>query len=148
MPVEPLAQFELFEPEHDSLQRDRLRSSSAIAERVYAEHWKKLNTRHFAVNRGFTCIEWILCPSGRTPSPVSRRDAEVAACVIQWLGTNCGGAFLREAERLIEKIRDGDSSFGHPRSWRTRGVFQLTFHRPREFTPKRAIASSLGIPHD
>lgn len=98
--IEPLSQFELFEPEHVSFHMDRLRFG--FPERIYLRRWQELNVRHPAVNSGFTYLEHILTPRGRTPGPVSRRDAMVAAAVIQWLGTNCGCGFLMECEREIE----------------------------------------------
>jgi len=32
----------------------------------------------------------------------------VAATVIQWLGTACGGGFLRECERQIKQLTDAE----------------------------------------
>lgn len=88
-------------PPHNSLQIPRL---NRMPERIYAEEWKKYNKRRAGVNCGFTSLEWILCPSGTTyPPPVSERDAQVAACVIQWLGTCCGLAFMLECEAKIKK---------------------------------------------
>ena len=105
MPVDPLTQPDLFEIEHMSLQPERLRFGHP--ERVYLEHWQKLNRRDSAINSGFTYLEWILCPSGRRyPGCISQRDARVAASFAQWLGTNCGMAFIMEAERRIEQERD------------------------------------------
>jgi hypothetical protein len=120
MKVEPVLQPELFEPQHVSLQGSRL--EHGMPERVYLEHWRKLNERHPSVNRGFTALEWILCPTGLMPGPVTQRDAIVAACVIQWLGTNCGMGFLYSAERRIEELRDAEAP---PRT-----VFPLIFYRP------------------
>jgi hypothetical protein len=97
----------LLEPKHKSLHQARLKNDFNVAEKVYAEHWIEENKRNSAINRGFTLLEWILtptgqeCPSGR----VSHRDAEVAASVIQWLGTNCGLAFLGECERKIKELQ-------------------------------------------
>ncbi|MDO8795391.1 MAG: hypothetical protein Q7J25_12300 [Vicinamibacterales bacterium] len=119
--VEPLTQPELFEPVHASFHEDRLRHG--IPERIYAEHWKSLNVRSPGVNHGYTYLEWILTPSGRAPGPVSQRDASVAAAVIQWLGTNCGMAFLQSAERAIEQALAAEHV-----SRRT--VFPLVFYRP------------------
>ena len=73
-------------------------------ERIYAAAWKARNRRSPGINSGFTYLEWILCPSGqRYPPPISRRDAAVAASVIQWLGTNIGLGFIRECERKIDQ---------------------------------------------
>ena len=88
-------------PPHNSLQTSRL---NRMPERIYAEEWKKNNERHPAINSGFTSLEWILCPEGNwVPPAVSERDAEVAASVIQWLGTNCGYHFMLRCEDKIKK---------------------------------------------
>jgi hypothetical protein len=112
-------QQEMFDVEHLSLQLRR--ATQRMPERVYLEHWRKLNVRHPSVNRGFTALEWILTPDGHDhPAPISRRDARVAASVVQWLGTNCGMGFLRSAEDEIRK-----------RDHVGRDVFPLTFYRPK-----------------
>lgn len=124
--VEPLSQFELFEPEHVTFHEARLQHSPS--ERIYLEHWRALNKRSPGVNHGFTYIEHILCPAGLWPGPVSRRDAAVAASVVQWLGTNCGMAFLMEAERAVNQQRIAD---GHA----LRTVWPLQYfhlHRPQK----------------
>lgn len=88
-------------PPHNSLQESRL---NRMPERIYAEEWKKSNIRHSWLNSGFTSLEWILCPEGNWgPPPVSERDAQVAASVIQWLGTCCGFHFMRKCEDKIKK---------------------------------------------
>ena len=94
-----------YNPTHNSLQMNRLKSVYGVGERIYAKQWKKSNERHPAINSGFTSLEWILAPNAEWPAPVSDRDAEVAASVIQWLGTNCGMAFMWECERKIEQAR-------------------------------------------
>lgn len=88
-------------PPHNSLQMPRL---NKMPERVYAEEWKENNIRKPYLNSGFTSLELILCPSGTMyPPPVSDRDAEVAASVIQWLGTCCGFHFMLRCEDKIKK---------------------------------------------
>lgn len=99
--IEPVTQPELYEPVHEGLHPARLRADAP--ETVYAEHWIKLNKRDPCRNGGHTYLEHILCPTGRDPGPVTQRDATVAACVVQWLGTNCGMAFIIEAEREIAR---------------------------------------------
>lgn len=90
-----------YNPPHNSLQQPRL---NRMPERIYAEVWKKYNKRRPGVNEGLTYLEWILCPSDkRYPLAVSDRDAEVAACIIQWLGTSCGLGFMTECEARIKK---------------------------------------------
>lgn len=93
--------FAQYNPPHNSLQTTRL---DLMPERIYAEEWKRVNERRAGINSGFTSLEWILCPEGnRLPPPVSDRDVEVAASVIQWLGTNCGFHFMLRCEDKIKK---------------------------------------------
>jgi len=78
----------------------------ADSERIYAEQWAKENERQPWLNGGYTLLENVLCPEGqKRPARVSTRDAQVAATVIQWLGTNCGRCFVNMAERKIEEAR-------------------------------------------
>ncbi len=99
---------DFMEPEHVSYHPSRLTND---AERIYAERWQKENERHFAINGGFTLLEWILTPPGErgnqnvAPSPVTQRDAHVAASVAQWLGTTCGQCFINAAEKGISDAR-------------------------------------------
>jgi len=95
-----------FNPLHKSLQPGRL---CRMPERIYADEWAKRNKRHPGLNSGFTFLEWILCPSGEQyPPPASERDAQVAASFAQWLGTNCGLAFIQTCE---QKIKQSDHRF-------------------------------------
>lgn len=102
-----MKQQPLIAADHQSFQTKRLKKYNDVnPERIYAAHWKRKNRREAGVNGGAALIEWILCPSEQQyPSPVSRRDAAVAASVIQWLGTNCGLGFIWEVERKIDKAR-------------------------------------------
>ncbi|KKN34243.1 hypothetical protein LCGC14_0795420 [marine sediment metagenome] len=102
-------QQELLPPDHTSLQRHRLgKYDRTNPERIYAAAWKRANRRSAGVNQGHSYVEWILCADGKQPTPISRRDAAVAASVIQWLGTNVGLGFILEAERKIDQSRRSD----------------------------------------
>jgi hypothetical protein len=101
----------IIDPEMTSLHPNRLTNP---AERVYFDRWKRENERHSAVNGSHTALELILCPpekqatdfTGRCDAPrPSQRDAEVATAIIQWLGTNCGHAFVLECEKQIGEER-------------------------------------------
>lgn len=112
---------EAIDPAHVSLQERRLLSPP---ERVFLEKWREDNVRHQAINSGFSTLEWILCPDGeKRPGLVSHRDAQVAASVIQWLGTNCGQGFIWECER---RIRAMDANF--------RGLRALDGHPNRDYS--------------
>jgi len=96
---------------HVSLSPQRLKHKCGVAERVFASLWKKENERHNGINSGLALLELLLEQEQTLPGPlklkippdITQRDAEVAASVIQWLGTNCGCAFIQQAEREIEK---------------------------------------------
>lgn len=87
-----------------------MRKRPTNPERIYAAAWHRYNRKHFAVNNGYRALELILHPECTGPvPPASRRDATVAACVIQWLGTSCGLAFIAACEREIEASLQRDS---------------------------------------
>lgn len=102
------------EPAHDSLHHGRQVNQP---ERLFIQHWQTLNRRDPAVNNGYTALELILHPEGQAMPArrVSQRDAEVAASVIQWLGTSCGKAFLSTVERDIDRQHaESRAWFFHP----------------------------------
>lgn len=103
-------QGELLPAEPRSLQQRRLRKFDRVSpERIYLAAWK-LETRR-NVRLGYTALDLILCPDGvRYPIPASRRDAVVAASIIQWLGTNIGGSLIRKCEAAIVKARCEDDA--------------------------------------
>jgi len=99
---------------------DFRRRAHGIAEEVYGSKWEKLNERQPGLNGGFGYLELLLNDSRWAHSPflayrlrgekplkpwrgISKRDAMVAASVIQWLGTNCGKAFMDECEKEIDR---------------------------------------------
>lgn len=155
--LSPSYQPELFEPEHVSLQTNRL---DRMPEFVYARRWKILNERSPGVNRGFTSLEWILArdckPENRLfnelayggwaiPGVVSQRDAAVAASVVQWLGTNCGYGFMLGAEEEIAKIQECQGKAEDER----RKVHRVRWHRPvesRRREPLRAMSVDRRLP--
>ena len=107
--------MEVLDPPHVGLHPKRL---SHTPERIYAEEWQRENERQPGINHGYTILEYILCPEGQKwPTRVSSRDAEVAACVIQWLGTNCGNCLIRKCEAEIERLRAERSSWGEYTAW-------------------------------
>lgn len=82
------------------------------AEAVFRDHWRKENDRQPGLNSGFGTLELLLNPeinegfgSGRV-SPITQRDCTVAATLVQWLGTNCGQAFICEVETEIKRRRE------------------------------------------
>lgn len=109
--------FAILNPIHRSLNPDRLGNA---AEEIFLRKWQKENERQRGLNNGYGLLELLLTPTrirSELPKwlpnssgpyyvpPISQRDAEVAATVIQWLGTNCGLCFVRECEKEIEQAR-------------------------------------------
>ena len=76
-------------------------------ERIFLKRWRSENKSRQAFNGGAGVLELILSEdSNDYAADLTQRDATVAATVIQWLGTNCGRAFLHECEREIERQRE------------------------------------------
>lgn len=109
-----MSQGELLKLDHDSLQKRRLRKPKKDApywsgdrvntERVYAAAWKRQN--RYVSYEGWPFLSLLLCKDGARPTVVTRRDAAVAASVIQWLGTAVGHGFVMTCERKIDEQRD------------------------------------------
>ena len=70
-------------------------------ERVFADEWKEMNDGE---GRGHGILAYLLAENPNRPrNEVSDRDAEVAATVIQWLGSNVGQCFLSRANDVIRE---------------------------------------------
>lgn len=102
----------LFDYEIRSVCPNRL---SNFREHVYVDEFRKLNSRDSAsygmrfleMLFGVTRKEWRFLPN-TIPQTITQRDADVATGIIQWLGTNCGMAFLDTCQRKIEASREFD----------------------------------------
>lgn len=88
------------------------RTSWSDAERIIVEEWEKENERSPGRNYGARLIEILLCPQPKSGAiddyrakRISKRDAEVATTIIQWLGTNVGSCFLNTCEKRIAAAR-------------------------------------------
>ena len=106
---------DILAPKHEVLWPERMKN---LAERIFVDLWRKQQERSPGLNGGYGTLELILQPEaerakaarsmfgglsqGHVPH-VSQRDATVAATVIQWLGTSCGGSFIRDAENRIKQ---------------------------------------------
>ncbi len=83
------------------------------AEMIYAKEWERKNKRQPGLNGGLGYLEMLLNPNSKRLSSfgpcsfgakdITQRDAFVAATVIQWLGTNVGGCFIEECEKIIKE---------------------------------------------
>lgn len=70
-------------------------------ERRFAEAWEKYNSD----GSSFELIDYVLSQNNNRPEPCSDRDREVAATVIQWLGSPVGQGFLKELGYSTRKRR-------------------------------------------
>ncbi len=98
----------LLKPDHVSMTKHRLKKRDRPnPERIYLARWKKKARQR--LSNGWSLLEHILAPDGEHPVPISRRDAVVAATLVQWFGTNVGLGFIWDCEQAIDKARDKDS---------------------------------------
>jgi hypothetical protein len=86
---------------HTGYNAHRLKSNPT--ERIFAEKWEEINTE------GRDILAWILNTFSPTDGRqikgvVSERDAEVAASVIQWLGSPVGQSWLQEVQELKDTL--------------------------------------------
>ena len=85
------------------------RFKTDTAERIFAEEWEKKNTSEYFSNgkpflNGRGTLDYLLADDNNNPcGEVSDRDREVAATVIQWLGSNVRMSFLNSAKERLEK---------------------------------------------
>lgn len=144
--AEPSDQYDLLPPSPESMQLRRLRKFDRTnPERIYAAEWKKRNRER--LSRGWTLLEAILCPDGTEnyPPPVSRRDATVAASVVQWFGTNVGGGFVRACERAIDAAhRRQDESRGEKVQRERESLLELE-RRDRPPVPHKMSARRIAL---
>lgn len=139
---------ELFRPIHKSRQTKRLRKYKVVGksdvtevnpERIYAAEWLRMQ-REYGRRQGWSLLELLLQPDDKRKAPwgLTQRDAEVAACVVQWLGTNVGGGFVQRCEQKIDELRkDRDSKIFRPSLLEYRRRQQ---ERAREEAQKQADA--------
>jgi len=82
---------------------------SNFPEFVFVDEWDKQNKREPGINYGIRTLEFLGAMQGETHRIITQREADIATAVLQWLGTNCGGAFLATCERRIRDARDSQS---------------------------------------
>lgn len=95
-------------PNFNSVHRAKLTVAEwTNCERIFLRHWRDENKRKAGINGGCGLLELLLSENSNAhAADLTQRDATVAACVVQWLGTNCGQSFLIECEREIKTDRD------------------------------------------
>jgi hypothetical protein len=136
-----MPQGQLLKPIHESRQQKRLRKYDRVnPERIYAALWKQWNKERFGHGQKNGLLELLLRPDGvEWPQVVSQRDAEVAACVIQWLGTNVGMGFIWEAEKRIDAARERNDAARKRSNLQERKRQQLERLRKELEAPDRQI---------
>lgn len=72
-------------------------------EKIFAELWEKENLSIYGKSNGSGILDYLLANNPNRPDgEVAERDREVAATVIQWLGSPCGQGFIRKAQSKCE----------------------------------------------
>ena len=74
-------------------------------EKLYATEWEKLQLTPWGKESFKGTIDYLLAEDANRPCfEVTDRDAEVAATVIQWLGSPVGQYWLKEVQAQAEKL--------------------------------------------
>lgn len=85
---------------------ERTKSEHSKIEKALADAWEKENEPNRSIGFGYGLLQDLFCKpderfgyaAGGTATKVLTDDERmVAATAIQWLGSNCGWAFLQEA---------------------------------------------------
>lgn len=97
-------QGKLFPVEHIGTYPERRKTRTE--EEVFAKKWEETNKVEPWRNFGQCLLEMLLSKPGEPWGDLTQRDATVAASVIQWLGTNCGAAFIHECEHEIYRLKN------------------------------------------
>lgn len=64
----------------------------------FSKHWRKNNTKCSWINRGNGILQDLfIADDGSWHHVMSPNDKLIASTIIQWLGSNCGMAFMEEA---------------------------------------------------
>lgn len=84
---------------HVGIHARRTTVSGNEHELIFSEEWAKLQSKN-------KTLDGLLSPDGQ-PFIASQRDADVAATVIQWLGSPIGTGFIREVN---ERSKEGSAT--------------------------------------
>jgi hypothetical protein len=90
---------------HRGVDRHRLEWEHADLERAFANTWEYENIKRPGINYGHGILQDLMFNQRSREEGwlidveywISQREATIVATVIQWLGTNCGMAFLHTA---------------------------------------------------
>lgn len=88
------------------LNTDRLEYSNSEMERAFSETWQEENEKKGGINKGNGILQdhfiadGLCYGSGEWYHTITNMERFIVATIIQWLGTNCGRAFL---EKVLKK---------------------------------------------
>ncbi len=82
---------------HQGLSANRLNDDNP-REVAFSHLWQKENDLHHL-------LEYLLSEDPNRRCQLNQRDVVVAATTIQWLGSNCGMAFLRDVIEASPEIQ-------------------------------------------
>lgn len=90
--------------------------ADVLGEVVFTECWAQLMAKPGPALEECSNYQLTTILSSSMPTYVTQRQAIVAATFVNWLGTNCGRAFLAEGNRM-EKSVCGRSGHGFLMAW-------------------------------
>ncbi len=73
---------------------DRIKSNHV--EKAFADEWEKANIPDRCINNGFGILEAVMY-SRNDPRKITKEEIVTASTIIQWLGSNVGFCFLKDA---------------------------------------------------
>jgi len=95
-----IRQYEKMKKERDTMinkGRIQYRFKQNPLEKAYAKAWDVCNTGYAGHIDGRGTLDYLLAENPNEPrGEVTPRDREVAATVVQWLGSPCGQAFVNK----------------------------------------------------
>lgn len=89
---------------HKGYKHERMKYTDNELEKLFYKEWKEENKNRPHINYGYGALQDLFCYYDKSTPVLNRtrfhivtnkRDQYIAATIIQWLGTNCGFAFLK-----------------------------------------------------
>lgn len=88
---------------HRGIWHNRTEPDYGYREKVFADKWADENQLDCCTN---STLNMLMNGKGiNSFKTITQRDADIAATVIQWLGSNVGACFVDECLREIDKLR-------------------------------------------
>lgn len=86
---------------HEGIHAKRLEHN--FAEKIFADRWAQQNKES-------QLLRQLLNTSKSTLELITQRDADVAATIVQWLGSNVGKCFVKECLKDITKVHEDNKN--------------------------------------